>query len=107
MARQTLVEELKQGDVYRAPRGRGKCSTLRRVHGLREFSSGTMRYVQVTHTELHSERQTGAVSMARGTKVDVVRQLDGDWDDRILDAVESLHEGESLRIFNDGGELYL
>ena len=107
MARTIAVEELKSGDVYRAPRSRSHSRVLRRVHGLREHSSGTVRYVQVTHTALHSERQTGALSIVRGTPVIVVDQLDDDdWDERLLDKVESLKPGEQLTVFNDEGGLY-
>ena len=107
MARTIAVEELKSGDVYRAPRSRSHSRVLRRVHGLREFSSGTVRYVQVTHTALHSERQTGALSIVRGTPVIVVDQLgDGDWDEQLLDMVDALKPGEKLTVFNDEGKLY-
>ena len=107
MARTVAVEDLKPGDVYRAPRSRSHSCVLRRVHGLREHSSGTVRYVQVTHTALHSERQTGALSIVRGTPVIVVDQLgDGDWDEQLLDMVDALKPGEKLTVFNDEGELY-
>lgn len=106
MAREIRVEQLQPGDVYRTLGGRGE-RRLRRASAVKPFSSGTTTYIQVENVDPRTDtRATGAVSMVKGMKVEVVKQVGEYYGDEILDIVDKLKDGESLTIWAVGSDLY-
>ena len=107
MSNQVEVQDLQPGDVYRTLFGRGE-RRLRRVKKVTPFSSGTVQYIQVLNVDPRTEdRETGAVSMVRGTVVERVQLLnDDDWDTHVLDIIEKLKDGETYTVWAVGSDLY-
>ena len=107
MAREINVEDLQPGDVYRTLGGRGE-RRLRRATVIKPFSSGTTTYIQVENVDPRTDtRATGAVSLVKGMKVEVVSLIDDDdWETDVLNRLDVLDDGHTVTFWAVGSDLY-